>query len=247
MPFAVPSRASIALLLAVTTLPFVAVAEDASVPNKVWVAEITVGGSLATGNTERSAIDTEAKVKYRSGRVLDEYNFSGEMAREFGKTTAERIKGGYQTNIDIQDGLFGLAFVNAEDDRFSGFDYEAESGIGAGYRVINTAKLLVSVEGGPGYRYSKATPPSITEKEIFARASAEVDYKISDNATLNDEITISWDDERTKIENTLSLSSKIYGQLSGRTSFNVRYNSNPPTATLDKTDTITKVALVYRF
>jgi putative salt-induced outer membrane protein len=247
MPFVVPFRASVGLFFVLAALPATVHAEDVSVPNKTVVGELTVGGSLATGNTERSALDAEANIKYRSGRVLDEYKFSGELARESGITTAERIKGGYQTNIDIQDGLFGLAFVNAEDDRFSGFDYEVESGIGAGYRVINTTNLLVSVEGGPGYRYSKAPAPSITEKEIFARASAEVDYKISENATLNDEITVSWDDERTKVENTLSLSSKIYGALSGRTSFNVRYNSTPPTATLDKTDTITKVALVYRF
>ncbi|MBL8628803.1 MAG: DUF481 domain-containing protein [Rhodospirillaceae bacterium] len=236
-----------ALVLAAPLLISPATAEDASVPNKTWVSEITFGGSIATGNTERTSLDMEAYAKYRSGRVLDEYKLSAEVAREAGTTTAERIKGGYQTNVDIQDGLFALAFANGEDDRFSGFKYELESGIGVGYRVINTSTMRLSFEGGPGYRYSKATPPLRTEREIFARGTADFEYKISDNATLNNEATISWDDQRTKVENTLSVSSKIIGALSGRTSLNVRYNSNPPAANLDKTDTITKIALVYRF
>ncbi len=235
------------LALATLAYSFTAVAEDASVPNKEIVGEVTLGGSLATGNTERTALDAELNLKYRSGRNLDEYKFSGELAREFGTTTAQRVKGGYQTNIDIQEGLFGLAFINGQDDRFSGYSYEIESGIGVGYRVINTKNLLVSVEGGPGYRYGKVPSPATSEKEIFARGSAELDYKISESAVLNNEVTVTWDDERTKIENTLSLSSKIIGALSGRTSFHVNYNSNPPAALVKKTDTITKVALVYRF
>jgi putative salt-induced outer membrane protein len=240
-------RASILAGLSLLVVAHPSRAEDASVPNKIWVGEVTLGGSLATGNTERTALDAEVNLKYRSGRILDEYKLSGELAREFGTTTAQRVKGGYQTNIDIQEGLFGLAFVNGQDDRFSGYSYEVEAGVGVGYRLINTQSLLVSVEGGPGYRYGKIPAPATDEKEIFARGSAEIDYKISENATLNDEITISWDAQRTKIENTLSLSSKIYGSVSGRTSFAVRYNSSPPAAVVNKTDTITKVALVYRF
>ncbi|MBL8645194.1 MAG: DUF481 domain-containing protein, partial [Rhodospirillaceae bacterium] len=212
-PLAVPACLSAVLLLATVLLAALAAgpaaAEDSKIANKTWVGEITLGGSLATGNTERTAFDAEANAKYRSGRVLDEYKFSGELAKESGSTTAERIKGSYQTNIDIEDGLFALAFLTAEDDRFSGFKYELESGLGVGYRVISTSDLEISVEAAPGYRYSKASAPFATEKEIFARGTAKLNYQMSDNASLNDEVTVSWDDERTKIENTISVSSKI--------------------------------------
>lgn len=240
--------ASIVLaIFGITLASFPATAADGIIPNKTWVGEMSIGGSLATGNTDRYALDADGKVRYRAGRVEDKYTYAADFARESGSTTARRLKAGYQTNIDIQDGLFALAFVNGEDNRFSGFDYELEGGIGAGYRILHTSSVTLSIEGGPGYRYGRVKPPLSSEKEIFARGSAELDYKISDNAHLSDEISISWDDERTKVENTLAITSKIIGAVSGRTSFNFRYNSSPPGVTVEKTDTITKVALVYSF
>lgn len=248
---AIWARTALAVLLGASPLfvPTNAAATDGKIPDKTWVGEITLGGSLATGNTKSKMANADAKAKYRAGRVEDEYKFLGQFAREAGVTTAERFLAGYQTNVDINadDGLFALAFVNGEDDKFSGFQYEIETGIGVGYRILATETMNLSVEGGPGYRYGKVPAPLLSEKEIFARARAKFDYQISDNARLDNEFSISWDAERTRLENTAALTSKIIGSLSGRTSVNVRYNTRPPAITVKKTDTLTKFALVYSF
>ena len=220
---------------------------DSAVPNRQWVAEVALGGSLATGNTDRQGLDLDAKAKYRAGRVEDRYKLIAELNREDGKTTSQRRVAGYETNIDIQDGLFVLGFVQIEDDKFSGFRSEIESGLGVGYRVLSTAAMNLSVNAGPGYRISRARPPSRDEKEIFARGTVLFDWQMSENAKLANELTISWDAERTKLENTFAITSKLIGSLSGRTSVNIRYNTNPPGVTIKKTDTISKVALVYSF
>lgn len=224
-----------------------AFAADNKTPNQTWIAEIALGATLATGNTERKGADLDAKAKYRSGRVEDRYKFVAELGRDSGVTTSQRWVAGYESSIDIQDGLFALGFVQYEDDKFSGFQSEVEAGLGVGYRVLQTSTMLLSVNAGPGYRIGKLQAPLADEKEIFARGTALFEWTISDNAKLSNDFAIRWDDERTKIENTLAVTSKLVGSLAARASFNVRHTTSPPRATLKKTDTVTKLALVYSF
>jgi putative salt-induced outer membrane protein len=140
-----------------------------------------------------------------------------------------------------------LGFAQYEDDKFSGFQSEIEAGLGVGYRVLKTSNMSLSVNAGPGYRIGKLQAPLADEKEIFARGTALFEWAMSDSAKLSNDFSLRWDDERTKIENTLAVTSKLVGNLAARASFNVRHTSNPPRANLKKTDTITKLALVYSF
>jgi putative salt-induced outer membrane protein len=235
------------LFFALLFLSLPALAADGQTPNRKVVAEIALGGSLSTGNTDRQGLDLDAKVKHRAGRVEDTYKLLAELGREDGTTTSQRWVAGVETNIDVRDGLYALAFAQYEDDKFSGFQSEAEGGLGVGYRVLRTATMNFSVEAGPGYRIGRVRAPLPDEKQLFARGTATFDWQMSDNAKLSDELVISWDQERTKVENTLAVTSKLIGALSGRASVNLRHNTRPPDAGIKKTDTISKVALVYSF
>ena len=240
-------RAAIALLLFSASCAVSVRAADSKIPAGKWVAEVAAGGSLSTGNTSRNALDLDAKAKYRLGRVEDRYKLKAELGRDKGITTSQRWVAGYETNIDIRDGLYVLGFANYEDNKFSGFISEIEGGLGVGYRVWQTSDLLLSINAGPGYRISRLNAPLRDEKEIFARGTVLLEYQISDNSTLSNDFTVRWDSERTKIENIFAITSKIIGSLSGRASVDARYNTNPPGTLFKKTDTITKVALVYSF
>jgi len=222
-------------------------AADGQTPDRTLIAEIALGGSLSTGNTDRQGLDLDAKAKYRAGRVTDSYKLLAELGREDGAATSQRWVAGFETNVDFRDGLYALGFVQYEDDKFSGFQSEIEGGLGVGYRILQTATMTLSVDAGPGYRIGRVRAPLPDEKEIFARGTALYDWQMSDNAKLSNELVISWDQERTKVENTLAVTSKLIGALSGRASVNVRSNTRPPSAGIKKTDTISKVALVYSF
>jgi putative salt-induced outer membrane protein len=234
-------------------LPHTVLAADGKIPPRTWVAELAIGGSLATGNTERKALDFDGKARYRAGRIEDRYKLTAELGREDGVTTAQRWVAGYESNLDIQDGLYVLGFTQYEDDRFSGFQSEIEAGLGVGYRVLDTAAVTLSFDAGPGYRIGRVRAPTPDEKQLFVRGTALLDWQMSDSAKLSDELSISWDDERTKVENTLSVTSKLIGSLAARASVNVRHNTRPPpvavraAGSVKKTDTISKIALVYSF
>ncbi len=238
---------AIALLMVSASFVGLAHAADTKIPAGKWVAEVAAGGSLSTGNTRRNALDFDGKAKYRLGRVEDRYKLKAELGRDKGVTTSQRWVAGTETNIDISNELYALGFANYEDNKFSGFLSEIEGGLGVGYRILQTSTMLLSINAGPGYRVSRLKRPLRDEKEIFARGTALFEYQISDNAKLSNDLSVRWDSERTKIENTFAVTSKIIGSLSGRASLDARYNTNPPGALVKKTDTITKVALVYSF
>jgi putative salt-induced outer membrane protein len=229
--------------------PHAARADDGPPPPDLgWNAEIALGGSLATGNTDRQALDLETKFKHRTEHREDRFRFLGDLAREKNVTTAERIEVGAQTNYDIsKDKLYVLAFAQYDRDRFSGFRYEAEFGPGVGYRLVYTERLKISLEISPGYRHSEVRLTGRNDDNIFIRGTSAVEYKLSDNAKLANEFFVSGDSDRVKIENTFSVTSTLIRNLAARISLNVRNNSNPPVAGVKKTDTLSKVSLVYTF
>ncbi len=208
--------------------------------------EVNVGGSLATGNTDTTRFDAEMKARFKAGRLEDNYRLSAEFAEDNGTTTAQRILGSVESRFDMQQNLFIFGFLEYDDDRFSGFKYEIEGAFGAGYKVIDDSNMRLLVQAGPGYRFSKFSVLGTTQDELTLRASADFKYNISGSARLTNVAIATWDESRTSFENTIALTDDLFGNLATRLSFNVRYNSDPPTLTR-KTDTISKVSLVYGF
>ena len=210
-----------------------------------WDAEIALGGNFSTGNTDRKALDIDAKASHRNGPFEDHYRLSGEFVREKDKTTAARINGKAQSNYDISNRFYALGFAEVERDKFSGFRYETEIALGLGYRIINMEQLSLEIELAPAFRHG-AIKAGGNNNKMFARGSAMLEYNISDTATLTNESAVSGQSGQFRAENTLALTATLVSSLAARISFNIRYNSHPP-ARIKKTDTISKVQLVYGF
>ncbi|MEQ9108940.1 MAG: DUF481 domain-containing protein [Rhodospirillaceae bacterium] len=216
--------------------------------------EVNVGGSMSTGNSDTTRVDAEIKARYKAGRLEDNYRLLGEFADDNGTTTAQRILASVESRFDVQERLFAFGYLEYDDDKFSGFKYEVESALGVGYKVIDDENLRFLVQVGPGYRYSKFSTPvpaavplvSSSEDGILVRGSAELEYDITETTFLSNALIVTWDSDRTKIENTTALTTKLIGDLSTRLSLNVRHNTDPPLLT-KKTDTLSKVSLVYGF
>lgn len=235
-----PALGLAATALGLTVTP--AVAQDDGL-----TGEVNVGGSMATGNSDTTRFDAEVKARFKAGRLEDNYRLAVEFAEDNGTTTAQRILGSAESRYDVQERLFVFGFLEYDDDRFSGFKYEVEGVFGAGYKIIDKSDMRLFVQAGPGYRISKLSGVAgTTDDRFLVRGSSEFEYDISDSTTLTNLSTLTWDDTRTTLENTLALTNDLFGSLSTRISFNVRYNSDPPALTR-KTDTLTKVSLVYGF
>lgn len=235
----------------VASLEFAAPARAADDAKKLpplgWAFEVALGGSLATGNTDRQALDLNSKAQFRTERREDRYRLLGDFGRENGAVTAERIEAGLQSNYNLsQDKFYLIGFTQYRRDRFSGYLYEAEVGPGLGYRFVYTDRMTFALEFSTGYRHGELRGLGNDDDLIFARGTATVDYQLSDQAKLTNEALVTGDNQRVRIEDTLSITSRLIRDIALRASVNARYVSSPPVG-IKKLDTLSKVALVYAF
>lgn len=240
------AAAGFAVFLAAAALSPAAQADEAP-PALGWTGQIALGGSLATGNTDRQALDLDTKVQLQSEHRQDRFKVLGDLARENGVINAERTEAAAQSNYDIsKDKFYVLGFTQYVRDRFSGFSYEAELGPGVGYRFVRTDRLKFSVELSGGYRHAALRGPAGHDDQIFTRGTATVEYKLSDNAWLANETLVTGDNERIKVEDTFSVTSTLIRNIAARIAINGRYSTSPP-AGVKRTDTLSKMSLVYAF
>ena len=208
--------------------------------------EVIVGGSLATGNTDTTHLNAEMRARFKAGRLEDNYRLMFEFTDDNGTTTAQRILASAESRFDVRDGLFVFGFLQYDDDRFSGYQHDIEGALGTGYKFIERSDMRFLVQAGAGYRFSELSGLGVNEDEFAIRGSAELEYDLSDTTSLSNVSIVTWDSSRATLENTIAVTSELFSDLSSRISINIRYNDDPPLLTR-KTDTLTKISLVYAF
>jgi len=211
-----------------------------------WSGEVTLGGSRSTGNTDRDQASGTLKLNYIRNLWSNEAKLNFDYARKDDETSARRIVSSMETRYGPRGSFYGFAFVQYEDDKFSGFDFEITESAGLGYGLIDTEIVTWSLEVGPGGRQSVVSETSKTESEIVGRANSEFAWNISSTAKFTNDTTMTTGNDRTTTENTTALSTTIIGELSGRISFQIRHNSSPVAET-KSTDTLSKISLAYQF
>ena len=121
-----------------------------------------------------------------------------------------------------------------------------------GYKAILPEPVSWNLEGGLGYRSQKTQGPvapallplSVTENELALRGFSDLDWVLNDNVSAYNDTEVIFAESNTTIWNEIGLTAQIAGNLAARTSFRVDHNTNVA-AGLVKTDTITRVGIVY--
>ncbi len=208
--------------------------------------EIALGGSKNTGNTESEELNVAIKTLYESGKLETEGKLDFDVRREDENTTKQRLVVDLQPRYALSERWYAFGFFEYRDDRFSGFEYEFIESAGLGYRVFDSERLSWALEAGPGARQSKVEDTGDVDDQLLFRAASRFAWQISETAKFSNDTEFIVDSERRRTENETALSTKIIGDLSGRLSFEIRHNSNPPDDN-ESTDTQTKISLVYGF
>lgn len=210
-----------------------------------WSSEAELGFVKTTGNTETESfnvkfavdnkrVDWEHSLKIESARVSDET-----------ATTAERyfISGKSQYSLHTLSYLFFR--LQYEDDRFSGYNYQASEIIGYGRHLIKTNELKFNAELGVGVRQNDFDDGTKTSEAVFVIAS-DLKWKISKSATLSEDLSIEIGEDRTINKLVSGLKTKINSSLSSKITYTIKHASEVPVGT-DKTDTELAITLVYAF
>lgn len=217
-----------------------------------------LGWLTTSGNSETTSLNAQLKLTKEAEKWLHEAVFTaiGSSNENDGvdETTAEKYTAALKSDRKLDDRSYLYALANYTDDRFSGFDFQANAGFGYGYKVIAEEDKTLQLEVGPGYSFNRySTIPASGDREI-----EEVTYRIGEKFTWNfsetSELSQYLAYEAGSDLKTLTyggyVSSKLAAALALKIGIDVTNRDsddidNDPT--IDDTDTTTYANLSYSF
>lgn len=146
--------------------------------------------------------------------------------------------------------FYGL--LSYEDDRFSGFEYQAKLGAGYGRQVIHTDRHDLRLEVGPGYRsyrLEQPAPPAPAEErrdEMLLRMNAGYIWKISETSAFTQSLTYEAGEDQDEWKSVTGVTAKINATLAMKLSHSVKNLEVVPPGT-EHYDRETAVTLVFTF
>lgn len=236
----------------VASVSGVAQAEEAK---SGWTGEGQLSAGQTSGNTDTRDIGLAIKLTNTVGKWAVGGDLSADYGEIDGEESKNRVFGALNVDRAFNDRLFAFGKVSHERDEFTGFDSRSFLGAGLGYHVLTGDSTTWTVRGGPGVKYDEVKPiiengvvtaaaDSVTSFSVLA--GSDFSHAFNDSVTLSNTTGVLYAEESTQISNVLAVTSKFSDALSGRASYEVRHDTNPP-AGFEETDTATRLSLVYGF
>ena len=222
-----------------------------------WTGKAELGIVFADGNTESKSANT--KIDFTHEGVDWKNNLYG--AALYGENAefanAERYEVRYQADYKITDKLSWFLGLRGDQDRFSGFAYQATASTGATFKMIDNSDTRFDLSLGAGYkRFQPQTLIQAESGEVIDRIRGEDDddpvatlgsnYEHAFNATtkITNKFLTEAGRENTSVQNDLALEVSMFESFALAVGIGVRYNSDPPPLA-ESTDTLFTVNLVY--
>lgn len=212
---------------------------------KNYDASVSLGYVATTGNTDTTTFNTELLLKYVQERWTHNAKFQGLGSQENDVTRAERYYLENKSDFSLGADQYVYGKGSYQDDRFSGFDYQAALTAGYGRWLIRNDRIDLEGFAGAGYRQNDIVNAG-SEGEIIFTLGQNLAWRISDNAALTQSFITDIGDELTVSRFEVGLESNIIDRLATKIAFQARNTSKVPAGN-KKTDTLTSVALVYSF
>lgn len=226
----------------------------ASAAHAQWAGKGEAGIALASGNTDAKS----GNAKLAISKTIDAWEhaagFAGNYVSADGDTTAQRFELFGQTHYQFNPRDFWFAGARYEDDRFSGFDYQAILSTGVGRKFVDTDRVKLNGQIGVGYKVfetrdtidpvSLLPVPGRRENEAVLTGNLDYTNQLTATTSVFDKFGFEAASENTFLQNEIGVAVKMNARLALAVAYAVRHNTKPP-AGFKKTDTLTTLNLVY--
>ena len=210
--------------------------------------KIEFGYYGSTGNSEESSVHGEYSIIYDETPWKLSGKLSAYTSKKDGKTNSERYEADANGYYYFKPELFFSLETSALRNTFEGYDQQYNLSPGIGITLFKSKKQQLDII--PSYLYRRnnyTTQPS--EDLHYGRLKGDYTYNLSASNTLSatlyaiDNLKIAKDYEfDAKFTLTLAIIEKLSLQLS----YEIKYDNLPPQGK-KKTDTYTKIGVVYNF
>jgi len=229
----------------------------ASTAQAQWTGKAELGVMVSSGNSEATSANTKLDLAHE-GVKWRQTIYAGALYGDNATfTTAERYEARYQADYKINDRLSWFGALRGEQDRFSGFAYQATVSTGAAYRFIDSPTTKLSASLGVGYRVLQPevlikTPAGEVIDRIEGESSEEpvitagsvYEHNFNESTKITNKLLVESGSDNTAVQDDISLQVSMTDTLALAVGFGVRYNTDPPPLSED-TDLLTTINLVY--
>lgn len=213
---------------------------------ETWGGEGQLGFVLARGNSDADTINAKLEMSKETTVWKNSFGVAALRASSDGARNAERYAASWQTDYRFSDRSYWYGGARYEDDRFSGFDYQASLVSGLGHRFVDEEDFKLFAQAGLGFRRLESSLTGETEDNLIFSGELRYEQKLTDTTSLKNKLIVEAGEANTFLSNELAVQVKINTSLSLAAGIGVRHNTDPPTGR-DKTDTLTSLNLVYGF
>jgi putative salt-induced outer membrane protein len=222
-----------------------------------WTGKAEAGFLSSSGNTEATSANAKFDLTHEGARWRNNFFLGVQYGENAEFATSQRYEASYKADWKLTDRLSWFGALRGEQDRFSGFAYQATVSTGASYKFIDSPATKLSGSLGAGYRRSRAeTLVKSDAGEVLDRIEGDVDsepvatlsstfeHSFTESTKLTNKLLAESGSDNTAVQNDIALSVNMTETLALAVGFGVRYNSDPPPLA-EKTDTLTTINLVY--
>jgi putative salt-induced outer membrane protein len=223
----------------------------------VWTGKAELGVLLASGNTEAKSANTKFDLKRESEKWINTFFVGALYGENASFSTAERYEAKYQADFKINDRLSWFGALRGEQDRFSGFVYQATASTGASYKFIDSPTTKLQASLGAGYRRLKNEVLVKTdagevidriegdvESEPVGTLSSDFEHSFTESTKITNKLLVESGSDNTALQNDIALQVSMTETLALAVGLGIRYNTDPPPLS-ESTDTLTTINLVY--
>jgi putative salt-induced outer membrane protein len=220
-----------------------------------WTGKGEAGVASASGNTETK----NANAKLELANTIDQWKhavgLAGIYAKNDDETTGQRWEVYEQSDYNFNPNTFWFGAGRYEQDRFSGFEYQAIASTGLGRHFIDNERTKFTGTAGVGYKFFSTrdtyddTGTTLLQRgesdnEVVFRGSLALSHSLTDTTKLLDKLLVESGGQNTFVQNDIGIQVKMSDVLALAVAYSVRYNSDPPPGFVS-TDRLTTLNLVY--
>jgi putative salt-induced outer membrane protein YdiY len=222
-----------------------------------WTGKAELGVLLADGNTESKSANTKIDLTHQGAQWKNNLYFAALYGENSEFANAERYEARYQADVRMTDKLSWFFGLRGEEDRFSGFAYQATASTGISYQFIDNPTTKFDASLGAGYR--RLQPQTLIETdagEVIDRIKGEEDsepvatlgsnyeHAFTESTKITNKFLAESGSDNTSLQNDIALAVNINESFALAVGLGVRYNSDPPPLS-ESTDTLFTINLVY--
>ncbi|MCG2839674.1 DUF481 domain-containing protein [Sandaracinobacter sp. RS1-74] len=208
-----------------------------------WKGRGQVGASLSTGNSDVRSLTVGLNLQREGVAWRHRLDAAFDITDNRKGSDQERILTGYQLDYKISERAYSWARLEYERNREAGIKRRFAESAGLGWRAIQGKAVRWDLEAGPALRQTKFV--YYDENSVAGRGASRFAWKFSRHTEFSSDTAIFFDSSAT-INTTAALTSRMFGAIGTRLSYNLAWEEDPPNG-LRSLDTTTRITLVYDF